>query len=84
VYRGWGGWCRACISLFVLTLPTDNGDVIDMIDDRRSGLLALLDSACRQPGGSDVTFTATLWEGLKRGQRVLPDAVIPNGALVIC
>ena len=46
---------------FYYLLIVDNQDTIDLIDSKPTGILALLDSACLTPQGSDETFTSTLF-----------------------
>lgn len=50
-----------------------NQDVIDLVDERPEGVLAILDSACRMPQADDTTFTSDLFslhQGHHRLKRV--------------
>jgi len=48
----------------------DNQDVIDLVDGQPQGILAVLDSACRMPKGSDKDFTANLFQFHKKHARI--------------
>mmetsp|Transcript_31216 Transcript_31216/g.38122 ORF Transcript_31216/g.38122 Transcript_31216/m.38122 type:complete len:1710 (+) Transcript_31216:294-5423(+) len=47
----------------------DNGDVLDLIDKKNTGILSILDGHCKAPGGSDKTFSADIYKICKASSR---------------
>jgi len=51
----------------------DNQDVLDLIENKRTGLISVLDDQCRAPGTTDQSFASLLYRTCKNHTRLEAD-----------